>query len=148
MKTNGEFDAPDLETYLYTLVHSWSKTVTTLGFSLVPLFFILDVFMMPGELLSRFAVYRGVTTAIVVGQYFVLRATLPSKRDYLHGYFFTVIVGLMIVLMTTDLGGFNSTYYAGLNLVLIAVNLTLPWEFIHSVVNSLLIVGLYFAFRK
>lgn len=135
--------APTLGTYLDGLTHAWAKTVTVLGFTLIPLFFLLDVFMMPAELLPRFGVYRAVTTAIVVGQFFVLRHTKPGPGVVLHGYFFTVVVGGMIALMTTDLGGFNSTYYAGLNLVLIAVNLTLPWEFIHSAINSVIIIGLY-----
>jgi len=47
--------------------------------------------------------------------------------------------------MTTDLDGFNSTYYAGLNLVLCAANLLLPWGAVHSAVNSVVIIGLYVA---
>ncbi len=133
----------DLDAYTSELIHDWSKTLTTLGFTLIPIFFILDNFMMPRELIPRFAIYRAVTTAIVIVQYVVLRATRPSRWSFLHGYFFSTIVGLMIALMTTDLGGFNSTYYAGLNLVLIAVNLLLPWDVVHSCVNSVVIMGLY-----
>lgn len=135
--------APGLEQYLANLTHRWAKTLAALGFTLVPLFFVLDIFMMPSELLPRFAVYRGVATAIVIGQFFVLRQTTPTPRTFLHGYFFSLVVGLMIVLMTVDLGGLNSTYYAGLNLVVIAVNLLIPWHFYHSAINSALVVGLY-----
>lgn len=45
--------------------------------------------------------------------------------------------------MTVDLGGFNSSYYAGLNLVIIAVNLLLPWRAIHSALNGFITVVLY-----
>jgi serine phosphatase RsbU (regulator of sigma subunit) len=45
--------------------------------------------------------------------------------------------------MTHDLGGFDSTYYAGLNLVMIAVCLLLPWEPVHSALNAALIVLMY-----
>jgi serine phosphatase RsbU (regulator of sigma subunit) len=45
--------------------------------------------------------------------------------------------------MTTALGGFNSTYYAGLNLVILAIVVLLPWGFVHSVANSLVVLGLY-----
>jgi phosphoserine phosphatase RsbU/P len=136
-----------LEAYLDTIVHDWCKTLTILGFSLIPIFYILDTFMMPRELLPRFAIYRSVTTAIVLGQYFLVRTTRPSRRSYLHGYFFSLIVGAMIALMTTDLGGFHSTYYAGLNLVVIAVNLLLPWPPLHTALTSVLTIGIYVLFN-
>lgn len=136
-------DPGDLRAYIQGISHQWSRTLTALGFTLIPLFFILDVFMMPRQLLPRFAAYRGVTEVIVLAQYVVLRLTRASRWSFLHGYFFSVVVGGMIALMTTDLGGFNSTYYAGLNLVLIAVNLLLPWSAIDSAVNSVITLGLY-----
>jgi phosphoserine phosphatase RsbU/P len=132
-----------LDQYIQSIVHAWSKTLAALGFSLIPALFILDYFMMPSEHLTRFALYRVVTSAIVVAQYCVLRATKPGPNSLLHGYFFSLVVSEMMVLMTVHLGGFNSTYYAGLNLVMIAVNLMLPWQPVHSAINSLLIIGLY-----
>src|SRR5919198_4224128 len=136
-------DATSVDDYLDGLLHDWLKTLTTLGFTLIPIFFVLDVFMMPRELLPRFALYRLLATGLTIGQHFLIRLTRPSPRSYLHGYFFTVVAGLMISVMTTDLGGFNSTYYAGLNLVMIAVNLLLPWSAVQSAINSLLIIALY-----
>lgn len=135
--------AGDLTTYISVLTHQWSQTLATLGISLIPIFFILDVFMMPPELLPRFGVNRGLTTLIIIAQLFFIRHTKPSRLSFLHGYFFSLVAGTMIAIMTTDLGGFQSTYYAGLNLVMIAVNLLLPWEFLHSAINSTLIIGLY-----
>ncbi len=142
-----ELEQPNLHEYLDALIHSWSKTVTLLGITLIPIFFILDVFMMPSDLLPRFGVYRGATTALIIAQHLVIRSTRPSRLSFLHGYFFTIVAGAMIAMMTTDLGGFNSTYYAGLNLVLIAVNLLLPWEFKHSAINSLLLIAQYVGFN-
>ena len=55
-----------LDDYMTSIIHTWSKTLTALGFLLVPIFFILDWFMMPAELLPRFAVYRFVGTALDV----------------------------------------------------------------------------------
>lgn len=135
--------SPPLELYIQTIIHSWSKTLTALGFTLIPIFFILDYFIMPPEHLTRFATYRLAATAIVISQYFVLRSTEPGRRSIWHGYFFSLIVSEMISLMTVYLGGFNSTYYAGLNLVMIAVNLMLPWRALHSGINSALIIALY-----
>jgi phosphoserine phosphatase RsbU/P len=141
----GDARAPDVafQRYLEVIIHSWSKTLTALGFILVPFFFLLDAVMMPRRLLFQFGVYRLCTTLIVFGQYFVLHYTRPSRLSRFHGYFFSFVVGGAIVLMTHDLGGFDSTYYAGLNLVLIAVNLLLPWEVVNSVLNSIMLIAMY-----
>jgi len=131
------------EDYLERIVHQWTKTITVLGFTLVPLFLILDYFTMPAELLQRFFAYRVVTTALVMAQFFLIRASKPARHSYLHGYLFTFVVGYMIARMTSDLGGFDSAYYAGLNLVLVAVNVLLPWKPVHSLLNGLMVVGMY-----
>jgi sigma-B regulation protein RsbU (phosphoserine phosphatase) len=135
--------ATDFGTYLCGIIHEWSKTVASLVFILVPLFFILDYFTMPKELLQRFGIYRLTCTIIAIIQYTIICRTSPSKFSYVHGYLVSIIVGGMIVLMTVDLGGFDSSYYAGLNLVIIGVNLLLPWKMLHSAVNSLIVIGMY-----
>ena len=136
-------DASDFQTYLCSIIHEWSKTVASLVFILVPLFFILDYYTMPKELLQRFGIYRLACTIIAIIQYTIICRTSPSKFSYAHGYLVSIIVGGMIVLMTVDLGGFDSSYYAGLNLVIIGVNLLLPWMFLHSAINSLIVIGMY-----
>ncbi|MEW6777955.1 MAG: PP2C family protein-serine/threonine phosphatase [Bdellovibrionota bacterium] len=129
--------------YTQALVHSWSATLAILALVLVPVFIILDYFMMPPQLLTRFAIYRMIATVVVIIDYIVLRNSVPSRSSYLHGYVLTLVVGGAIVLMTSDLGGFNSTYYAGLNLVMIAVTILLPWGVVHSAVNAAILIGLY-----
>lgn len=133
--------------YVNELVHQWSSTLTKLGITLVPAFFILDYFILPTEMLTRFAVMRLVPTLIVILQYFFIRYTKPSRLSVLHGYFITLVIGGAIALMTTELGGFNSAYYAGLNLVLVAVTVLLPWEFMHSALNTLFVIALYIGFN-
>jgi hypothetical protein len=131
------------EGYRDGLTHSWLRTLTALGFTLYPLFFILDYFTMPTELLPRFAWYRGIVTVIVLLQYFWVRRTRPSKYSYLHGYIFSAVTAYGIVQMTVDLGGFESSYYAGLNLVIVATNLVLPWRAVHTAVNGVIVLTLY-----
>jgi sigma-B regulation protein RsbU (phosphoserine phosphatase) len=142
-----QFDADDFENYLNGIIHDWLKTLTALAFTLVPIFFILDYFTMPKELLARFGVYRLASTLIVLIQYLIVRQTTSSKLSYIHGYLVSINVGGIISLMTVDLGGFNSSYYAGLNLVIIGVNLLLPWKAIHSAANSLIIIFMYVLFN-
>ena len=139
--------AGDFDKYLESIIHEWMKTLTALGFTIIPMFFMLDYFMMSKELLPRFGIYRLASTILILIQYFTLRNTRPSELSYYHGYFFSLNVGGMIALMTVDLGGFNSSYYAGLNLVIIGVNLLLPWKALHSALNSLLIISMYLFFN-
>jgi sigma-B regulation protein RsbU (phosphoserine phosphatase) len=141
------FESKDFDKYLNNIIHDWSKVLATLAYTLVPTFFLLDYFTMPKELLPKFGIYRLVSTLIVLIQYFIIRNTSPSNSSYYHGYFVSINVGGIIALMTVDLGGFTSSYYAGLNLVIIGVNLLLPWRAIHSAVNSLIIITMYIAFN-
>lgn len=132
--------------YLDFLLHSWLKILTVLGFTLFPIFFILDIFIIPSKekyLLPWFAAYRLVATGFIIIQYILISKNKASRYSLIHGYLFTLAASLAIVLMTVDLGGFDSSYYAGLNLVIIAVNLLLPWKAIHSALNGLATVILY-----
>jgi serine phosphatase RsbU (regulator of sigma subunit) len=136
-------DIAEFGAYLDTIIHQWLRTLTGLGFTLVPLFFILDFVTAPRELALRFGIYRLICSGIVFFQYLLIRNTPPSRFSYLHGYFISLNVGGIIALMTVHLGGFDSGYYAGLNLVMIAVNLLLPWKPVHSIINSLIIIVMY-----
>jgi sigma-B regulation protein RsbU (phosphoserine phosphatase) len=136
-------DQAELHAYLNDLAHRWSITLSALGFTLVPAFFLLDYMVVPPSMLGKFALYRGLATVIPVIQFFILRATRPSNWSIFHGYLLTFSTAGAIALMTTYLGGFNSTYYAGLNLVILAIVVLLPWGLVHSVANSLIVLGLY-----
>lgn len=136
-------DAKDFPKFLNRIIHDWLRTLTLLVIILVPAFFILDYFIVPRNLLRQVGIYRVVATIIVFLQFMVINKTTPSKLSYLHGYVVSIVVGGVIVLMTNDLGGFNSRYYAGLNLVIIGVNLLLPWRAVHSFLNSFIIIFMY-----
>ena len=142
-KNSKPINNQEFNHYQKEIVHQWSRTLTVMGFTLVPLFFILDYFTLPEELLPRFALYRLIATVIVFAQYIILRATKPGRHSFIHGYIFTLIVGGVIVLMTADLGGFDARYYAGLNLVIIAVTLLLPLRAIYSAINGFMLITLY-----
>jgi serine phosphatase RsbU (regulator of sigma subunit) len=137
-----DYQSSSFDSYLTSIIHAWLKTLTSLAFTLIPLFSILDVFLRP-EFFLRFLVYRGLATAFVVGQFVTIILTKPGRWSFVHGYLFSFVVSLSISQMTVDLGGFDSTYYAGINLVIIAVNLLLPWSPIHSSLTSALIIAVY-----
>jgi len=150
--TRREFSRSSLlsdnfDTHLQGIIHAWLKTLTALGFILVPLFFTLDYVMLPKDILPRIGGYRLISTLVLLAQFFVIRQTRPSKLSYLHGHFVTINVAGIIALMIVDIGGFNSSYYAGLNLVIIAVNLLLPWNAIHSIINCAMVISMYIVFN-
>src|SRR5512140_3324653 len=118
------------------LVHSWMETVVAIGFTLVPVFFLLDLLTVPRELIWRFAAYRGFSSPYCLVVFFILRRTRPSRWSFLWGHLTVTVVGGAIALMTVALGGFVSRYYAGLNLVVITVNLFLPWHPGQSALNG------------
>lgn len=131
------------ENYLNGIIHEWLHTLAPIAFILVPLFFFLDYYTMPTELLQRIGVYRLASTLIIIIQYVIIRRTQPSKFSYIHAYIISLNIGGIIAQMTVDLGGFDSRYYAGLILVIMGVNLLMPWRAIHTAINSLVIIGLY-----
>ena len=67
------------ENYRDDLIHSWLRILTMLGYALIPIFFILDSVMMPSELLSKFAIYRGLATGLVLLQNLMVRRMKPSR---------------------------------------------------------------------
>ena len=71
LKTEEPFnyEESDFDLYLNSIIHEWLKTLTTLAYILVPMFFFLDYFIMPSELLPRFGVYRLISTIIVIIQF-------------------------------------------------------------------------------
>ena len=78
--------ARDFDQFLYRIIHDWLKTLTVLVITLVPLFFILDCFIVPKELLKQVGIYRICATFIVIIQFMIIRATKPNPLSYLHGY--------------------------------------------------------------
>jgi sigma-B regulation protein RsbU (phosphoserine phosphatase) len=139
----GETLDAEFTAYRNGLVHSWAQTLTVLAFILNALFLLLDVFIIPRELLWRFGQYRAVVCAAMVVQYLVLRRTRPSRWSHLAGYVTTVLFAAEITWMTVDLGGFDARYYAGLNLVIVGVDILLPWHAIHSFVNGFAVLLVY-----
>ncbi|MEI8027851.1 MAG: adenylate/guanylate cyclase domain-containing protein [Pseudomonadota bacterium] len=91
------------------------------------LFWICDIFY-AGDFKWQFLAMR-VAVALVVGILFV-KAKSATTLNYLHGIglTFALVVSLPISVMTMQLGGGTSQYYAGLNLVAIGCVIYLPWQ--------------------
>lgn len=131
-----------LKRYHDGLLHRWCGTAAMLGAVMMPLFLLLDWFMLPAATFDRFLRYRAAVAGLLALQLLLIRFTRPGRLSFLHGYFFTLLAGGAISWTTVELGGFDSPYYAGLNLV-IATNLFLPWRPIHATLTSVGTVLLY-----
>jgi phosphoserine phosphatase RsbU/P len=131
-----------LQQYHDGLLHRWCGTAAMLGAVVMPLFLLLDWLMLPAAAFDRFLRYRAAVAGLLALQLLLIRFTRPSRLTFLHGYFFTLLAGGAISWTTVELGGFDSPYYAGLNLV-IATNLFLPWRPLHATLTSVGTVVLY-----
>src|SRR5262245_4525172 len=95
---------PAFEVHLRKIIHEWMLTLTALGFTLVPLFFLLDIVIVPAQykdLLPRFGYYRLGTTWVIFLQYWIVRWSKPTRRSHWHGYVFTLVISVAIAKMTT-----------------------------------------------
>jgi phosphoserine phosphatase RsbU/P len=135
--------AAEFPAYRDELTHEWAQTLSILAAILNALFFVLDASIIPPVLLREFGAYRAVVTTAMLLQYGVLRRTRPGYWSFVPGYVTSTLFAAEISWMTVKLGGFNSPYYAGLNLVVIGANLLLPWRPIHSAVNGLVVIATY-----
>jgi sigma-B regulation protein RsbU (phosphoserine phosphatase) len=124
------------------LIHRWCGTAAMLGALVVPLFLLLDWIALPVAYFERALWLRAALTAALALQLVIVRLTRPGRFSLLHGYAFTLMVGGALSWMTVELGGFDSPYYAGLNLV-VAANLLIPWRPVHAGANALLAILLY-----
>jgi HPt (histidine-containing phosphotransfer) domain-containing protein len=129
--------------YLHKTRISWLKGVAILAFTLIPLFIVLDKFIVPDERFGNFVVYRVIVTAILIIQFVILLFKFSYKYSAVHGFIMSVLIGGMISKMTNELGGFDSSYYAGLNLIMTALVVLVPWGFSLGILIALPIIGSY-----
>src|SRR5947199_266099 len=77
----------------------------------------------------------------------LIRSVLRSRLGEVHavalGVLVAGVVGLMIDVMTIFTGGAASPYYAGVNLVMVAVALLMPWPPLVALFTCTVLVGCY-----
>jgi two-component system sensor histidine kinase PhcS len=73
----------------------------------------------------------------------ILRTPLRDKIDQLLCVFIGLTPAFFMCWMIYDTEGFNSSYYAGLNLVLLAVSFIVRWSVDLSVVISISVIAMY-----
>ncbi len=113
-----------------------------LALLLVPLFFVLDLVLHP-HVIGPLLLIR----AIMVGCCFVALALLRTEvgRHAVAALSFFMVwqTGLGVALMTGVHGGASSGYYAGINLVMLAAAVLLPWDTLLSLTAAAALIGSY-----
>lgn len=118
------------------------KIACCLGIILVPLFGFLDKFIAP-SLFPFFMKMRLGVSFFVAAILLLCFTKIGRKYPGILGILFFSSVGIIIACMTRYLGGYKSTYYAGLNLLFLAMGVLMPWNLIYTIISFLIIYGFY-----
>ncbi|HTF99548.1 MAG TPA: ATP-binding protein [Nitrospirota bacterium] len=134
------------ERYLHTTITSlnqtWISNVLLVGIVLFPLLGIMDYYATP-ENFARFALYRTVITLLLAVLFILNRQ--KTNLQYQH---IIILSGIFLSACSIELmifahGGHQSTYYAGLNLVIIAVLGFIPIDFAVALFSVLIVYAVY-----
>ena len=128
------------------LLRARGKLSCLFGITLVPIFSILDYVFVPALWLP-FLLLRAANTAENVLIFILIHAgkNLSARTiNWFMTLYFTSI-GIMIAYMCRRMGGYDSTYYAGLNIVMLVVGLVMPWSALYTTVNGIVIYLAFFA---
>jgi signal transduction histidine kinase/ActR/RegA family two-component response regulator len=128
--------------HIQNLCYERVKILYHLGIILVPLFGFLDFVFAP-RLFFFFLTLRLSTSLILLLILFLAYPTVGKRSPRVLGIIGPTIVGASISLMTRFLGGYESPYYAGLNLVILGMSLVLPFSVKETAVTCGLIYGSY-----
>ena len=115
-----------------------------LGIALLPLFGVLDYFIAPTNLLHSFLILRLVAAIILLSILLVAYPAIGKQYPAALGIIGPPIVGGSVSLMIVRMGGYESPYYAGLNLVILGVTLVMPFSLRESALTCCLVYVTYF----
>ncbi len=99
----------------------------------------LDWVVFPDQV-ALFLLNRCVCGLLLATVYLSLGSTPGFKRCYIASVLAALLPMISICGMIAHTGGGNSTYYAGLNLILVGLSLVLRW----TAINSLIIIAICF----
>lgn len=104
---------------------------------------LMDIQVFP-TLVWPFLIIRSVCTLVLVAIYLALGAWPKSRRLNLISYGIATPPIIAICIMIMDTGGAESSYYAGLNLVLVGLSMLWRWSFWNSLAMVLICLASYY----
>jgi len=121
-----------------------SKVGCMLVVVLMPAGMSLDYFVYPQKL-GLFFSLRVICSLLALALWGLLSTSFGRRHFRILGMFWFLLPSLFISLMIYFEDGVNSSYYAGLNLVLIAISWVAQVDFLETVIASLLTLAMYCA---
>lgn len=119
-------------------------TTCWIGLLLVPLFFALDLVLHP-NVLPTLLVIRSVMMACFLATLALLPTELGKRAVAPLSFLVVWQTGFGVSIMTGLDGGSSSGYYAGINLVMLAAAVLLPWSTLVSALAATGLIGTYVA---
>jgi signal transduction histidine kinase len=113
-----------------------------LAMAIVPLFAILDAVLFPDDI-ALFATLRITAAAALAVVWWLLRTPLGARHPQGLAGLAMLILGVMLDVMIHRTGGAASSYYAGLNLLMLGIGLLVPWSARWSLGGSCALVASY-----
>ncbi len=104
---------------------------------------LMDLLVFP-EKVWEFLLIRAICTLVLSLFYFVLGAWPMTRHLNLISYGIAIPPIIAICLMIMVTGGAESTYYAGLNLVLVGLSMLWRWSFCNSLIIVLICLASYY----
>ena len=104
-----------------------TKTATIIGCILYPIYSVLDLFVYPNHYLE-FLVIRATVVGACLSVFGLMHTKFGRTYPKVIGTLLYIVGCLSIVLMVHRVGGYESPYYAGVNLVLIIFLAILPMD--------------------
>lgn len=147
MKNKGQIQAEVLQTYAeyeHQITAKHLEIGCYLVMALMPAGVVLDHFVYPDKA-GFFFQLRLCSAFLALGLWSVLRTEFSKKLHWLLSLVIALIPAFFICWMIYATEGPASPYYAGLNLVLLAIALVMRWSVDLSVTASLLVMLMYFA---
>ena len=135
----------DLDLYaeeIRELLHQRVKVCIWLGIILFPLFSLLDYLVAP-QYFTSFLLYRGIFSLSCM-----LLLFLHSRGNLRHHPFIVILIwctlaSLVISFMIIQLGGFSSSYYVGIILVMLVCSTVLPLNAGQALFSNCLLYVVY-----
>ncbi len=124
------------------LLQSWVGISAILGAVLFLSLVLLDYFVTPANFI-RFLIYRLIAVTFLLLIYFLNKLRRNIQYQYILVISGIIISAVTIELMILHLGGHESFYYAGINLLIVCVLGVLPLNLPVSLSVSLLLYSIY-----
>ena len=122
---------------------STGRLACALVFVLMPLGIILDYFVYP-EHLAEFLELRLLCSLLVIGIWSLHSTSIARKHYPVVGLFIVILPAFFITWMVYETGS-ASPYYAGLNLILLAVSAVGHWSMLETFLAVSIVILMYLA---